>query len=244
MEPIAGTCEVFYGWVENSALSCSLISQRALQCEGPSALTGTWDLYGLSSLGWEKGAGVHTMWRIRMAGDPAGFTLWAEPKESVFCTSTRWGWKGRWGKWWQQGRESHVPTSRWGAEARPINPAGSGLPLPDPSEALTCPPCQGRLGFCKEDWDKGVHCLAQKGLFNENLRIFAYIKVPGLGICQVSRTARQHLNIQWHLERGRGIHRRIKIKWQGKKKDDEKGKSQPDQSRKQASGRSSYWSSC
>lgn len=175
MDPIAGACEVLCGWVGNSALSCSLISQRALQCEGLSALTGIWELYGLSSLGWEKGAGVHTVCRIRMAGDPASFTFWSEPKENAFCTSSRWGWEG---KCWQQSRESQLPHSKAGCRGQANKPCWVQAASAWPSEALTCSPSQGRLGFCKEDWDKAVHCLAQQGLFNESLRIFFLHKGP------------------------------------------------------------------
>lgn len=215
MELVAEACEVFYGWVENPALSHSVISQRALQCEGLGALTGTPELYGLSSLGWEKGAGVHT---TRFIEDKDG---WGSCQ---LCSLVRT----------QRKCLLHMQEVGLGGEMRKVLAAEQGGTSPSPQGGGKNPDewtllglgclCMIKWGtdlpsfsFCEENWDKAGHCLAQKGLFNESLRLFSYVRFPGLGICQVPRTARHHLNIQWHLERGRVIHRWIKIKHQEKK---------------------------
>lgn len=160
MEPIAGACEMFYEWVENPALSHSLISQRALQCEGLSALTHMWELPGLSSLRWEKGDGVHTMWFIE---DKYGWgscqfysLVRAQRKCFLHIQEVRLGGEMRKVLAAEQGGKS--PTARWAVEPRLINPAGSGLSLCD------LPSFSG-FGLCKKDRDKAVHCLTQKGLF-------------------------------------------------------------------------------
>lgn len=155
MEPIAGACEVFYEWVENPALSCSLTSQRALQCEELSALTHTWELPGLSSLGWEKGDGVHTMWFIKDKYGWGSYRFYSLVRAQIKCflhiQEVRLGGEMRKVLAAEQGGKS--PTARWAAEPRLTNPAGSGLSLRDqvrywPALLLRVWLLQERLGQC------------------------------------------------------------------------------------------------
>lgn len=202
MEPIAGACEMFYEWVENPALSHSLISQRALQCEGLSALTHMWELPGLSSLRWEKGDGVHTMWFIE---DKYGWgscqfysLVRAQRKCFLHIQEVRLGGEMRKVLAAEQGGKS--PTARWAVEPRLINPAGSGLSLCD--QVRYWPALLLRVWLLQERLGQGSPLpYPERAIL---MRIWAFFPIRGPRDWDMASP--QNLNIQRHLERGRVIY--------------------------------------
>lgn len=149
--------------------------------------------------------------RIRMAGDPAGFTLQSEPKGSAFCTSRRWGWQGSEESAGSRAGRHTFLTARWVQSPDQQTLLGLGCPCRT-NWGTDLPSFSGKTGTGQ------AIALPWKGDLMRVWGFSPYIRVPGLGICQVPRTARQHLNIQWHLERGRAIRRWMKIKCQEKEK--------------------------
>lgn len=98
-----------------------------------------------------------------------------------------------------------------------MNPARSGLPLCDQVRHWPALLLRSGLASARKIETRQSTALPRKGYLMRVWGFFPYISIPRLVICQVPKTARHHLNIQWLLGRGRVIHRWIKMEYQEKK---------------------------
>lgn len=203
------------------------------------------ELYGHSLLWYEKGADVYPIC-FNKGNDVVGnlhVSFFCQHSKKVPSAHTEGEAGRRVGSAGSRAGRNVSIMREVGCRAQANKPCWVCAGFAWPSEALSWHLPEVRLGCCKKGQDQAVHCPAQK-LFNDSLGLFSSITVLGLGMWQAHRMAKQQLNVERHLERGRVTRRWIKMKCQEKKRMMKRGKSQKDQSRKQASGRSSYWSSC